>query len=412
MTAMSSTARSSAPNAPTSLSAIIVLTAVCSVGTGVLWNGLAFIVKHDYAYAEEATLVLYIALAFVYVIAAFVTGRVLVRLEQWVSPRSALVLLLAAQTAACAALALVEDDWMMWLTAGVVSITGAMIWPIVESYLSAGRHGKELRWALGWWNIVWTGSVGAALFLMAPLVEEYARYAIVGFGGLNMVGFAALTKFSRRPGAHDHADSVAHVTSEYPHLLKGARVLLPMSYVLNSGMAPLLPFVLGSLGVEALYETPTAATWTVARVLAVAIMWRVTFWHGRWGTLILGAVSMAIGFAFVVSAAHLWMIFLGLSMFGVGMGIVYYAALYYAMAVGRAEVNAGGIHEALIGGGYMVGPLLCLLSMQGASVAREHGASIADGNVIIVVMWTVLAGSAVLVVRAYLRARRARVGAR
>jgi uncharacterized membrane protein len=106
------------------------------------------------------------------------------------------------------------------------------------------------------------------------------------------------------------------------------------------------------------------------------------------------------------------MIFLGLSMFGVGMGIVYYAALYYAMAVGRAEVNAGGIHEALIGGGYMVGPLLCLLSMQGASVAREHGASIADGNVIIVVMWTVLAGSAVLVVRAYLRARRARVGAR
>jgi MFS family permease len=412
MTAMLSTARSSAPASPTSLGAIIVLTAVCSVGTGVLWNGLAFIVKHDYDYAEEATLVLYIGLALLYVIAAFMTGRVLVRLEHRVSPRSVLVLLLTAQTVACAGPAIVDDDWMMWLTAGVVSITGAMIWPIVESYLAAGRHGKSMRSAIGWWNVVWTGSVGASLFLMAPLVEEYARYAIVGFGGLNIVGFMSLTKFPRRPGIHDHADAVAHITQEYPHLLTGARVLLPMSYVLNSGMAPLLPFVLGSMGVKALYETPTAATWTVARVIAVAVMWRVTFWHGRWGTLVLGAMSLAIGFAFVVSASHLWMIFVGLSVFGMGMGIVYYAALYYALAVGRAEVNAGGVHEALIGGGYMMGPLLCLISMQAASAVRAQGASIADGNVIIGVMWAVVAGSAVLVVRAYVRARSVRRKAR
>lgn len=392
----------------TPLGAIMLLTFVCSVGTGILWNGLAFIVAHDYKYSKVATLVLYIGLALVYVIAAFVTGRVLQRVERWISPRSALIGLLSVQTVACAGPAVIKDDWMMWITAGVASITGAMIWPIVESYLAAGRHGKQMRSAIGWWNVVWTGSVGIALFLMAPLVEHYARYAIVGFGGLNILGFFALARFPLRPGSHDHDSAASNVTREYPQLLKAARILLPVSYVLNSGMSPLLPFVLGSMGVEAKFETPTAATWTVARVIAVAIMWRVTFWHGRWGTLLLGGIAMAIGFAFVVSASHLWMIFVGLSVFGTGMGIVYYAALYYALAVGRAEVDAGGVHEALIGGGYMIGPALCLGSMSLASEAREQGADVADGSVIIMVMWGVLAICALFVGRSYLRARKAR----
>ena len=45
---------------------------------------------------------------------------------------------------------------------------------------------------------------------------------------------------------------------------------------------------------------------------------------------------------------------------GVGMGAVYYAALYYGLAVGHADVDAGGTHEGLIGVGYCLGPLVAL----------------------------------------------------
>ena len=57
----------------------------------------------------------------------------------------------------------------------------------------------------------------------------------------------------------------------------------------------------------------------------------------------------------------------GLILFGSGMGVTYYAAIYYALAVGRAEVEAGGTHEALIGGGYMVGPIIGLGLLQFSS---------------------------------------------
>jgi MFS family permease len=48
---------------------------------------------------------------------------------------------------------------------------------------------------------------------------------------------------------------------------------------------------------------------------------------------------------------------LGLVCFGLGMAAIYCGAIYYAMEVGSAEVEAGGAHEALIGVGYTAGPL-------------------------------------------------------
>ena len=59
----------------------------------------------------------------------------------------------------------------------------------------------------------------------------------------------------------------------------------------------------------------------------------------------------------------------GLAVFGIGHSLIYSAALYYALEVGQAEVQAGGKHEALIGCGYTFGPLLGL----GASFAEGSG---------------------------------------
>ena len=89
----------------------------------------------------------------------------------------------------------------------------------------------------------------------------------------------------------------------------------------------------------------------------------------------------------------------GVACLGTGLGIIYYAALYYAMAVGRAAVEAGGVHEGLIGAGYTCGPLAGLL---GVAIAPGRAAGI------IGVVWTGTALGAVAAARPYLRARRKR----
>src|SRR5690606_24106982 len=78
---------------------------------------------------------------------------------------------------------------------------------------------------------------------------------------------------------------------------------------------------------------------------------------------IAGAALLLAGFAMTVLSPLLGpgtpavlLIGAGLAVLGVGLGVIYAGAIYYAMEVGKAEVEAGGTHEALIGLGYTLGP--------------------------------------------------------
>jgi hypothetical protein len=96
---------------------------------------------------------------------------------------------------------------------------------------------------------------------------------------------------------------------------------------------------------------------------------------------------------------------IGFGTFGAGLGVVYHAALYYAMSVGLAEVDAGGTHEALIGGGYALGPLVGLGGMGLAQGADRPGA---EAQVIVALVWSCVALAGAAAVQPYLRARRQR----
>lgn len=407
---------------PTPLWAISAVTFLASMGTGVVWNGISFIAKHDYHFTERKTLALYLVLGVTYIAGAFSTSHVLRRLEHLLSPRAVLGLILGSEAVVCSAPYFVHADWMLWVVACLMSMLGSWQWPIVESYLTAGRHGPRMRRAIGWWNLSWTTAVALAVFLMAPLMTAeppvisflgknvvlHPRLAIVVLGMLHAIALIPLRLFKQSPGRHDQDMSVAAAQREYPLLLQAARVLLPLSYVLNSAMSPLLPFLFQKLELRPQWETPVTSTWLWVRIIAMTVMWQLGFWHGRWGTLLLGGIAMTLGFGLVVTGISIPLMVIGLSIFGVGMGIVYYAALYYAMSVGHAEVQAGGTHEGLIGVGYSVGPLTGLLGLTIASQAQGAGYKLWDGAAVVAVVWLLIFVAAIGVVRPYVQARRAR----
>ncbi len=104
----------------------------------------------------------------------------------------------------------------------------------------------------------------------------------------------------------------------------------------------------------------------------------------------------------IVLAPTLAVIFIGFGVFGAGIGIIYYAALYYAMSIGKGQVDASGKHESLIGMGYAIGPASGLIWMQlpqllHVEIAQEAG--------IVFVVWTLVALAAFPAVRPYFKAR-------
>jgi hypothetical protein len=388
----------------TPLPALLTLTFLASLGTGVVWSGIPFIAKQQYGYSETMNLLLSLFMGAIYTVSALLAGPVTRWVERWLSPRAVLAWVLIVLALVSLGPVVIKGHLVLWLIAAVTNVLYAFLWPIVESFLSSGRHGHAMRNAIGWFNMVWTSATAASMFYMAPMLESHAMLAIVGLAGTNALAALALLGFPRSPGSHDESQRQASISPEYPLLLRSARTLLPLSYLLAAAMTPLMPFRFSELQVDVFWQTPALATWQVVRVACMAIMWRVRFWHGRWGTLLLGAVTMTGGFALIVLGSSLWVVLLGLAVFGVGMGVIYYAALYYGLAVGSAAVDAGGKHEALIGAGYSAGPLAALLGMR---IAAASGTVRADAA-IVAVLWGVVALGGVPALVPYLQARRLR----
>lgn len=392
----------------TPLAANLTLTFLMSLGTGMLWNAIPFITKVEYKFTQAQNLLLYIVIGLVYVGTALSAGNLVRRVRRWLSARAVLAVVIVMQALICMLPLVFRGPWVAWVVSIIFSATSAVLWPIVESYMSAGRHGAQMRFAIGIWNIAWTAAVAVPLWGMAPLMETSPRLAIVGLGACLLLALAPLVWFAPAPVAHDADQTSRHITDEYPLLLRSARVMLPLSYVLVSAMAPLLPYLLDRLAVAMTWQTPAAATWMMARVVAIALMWRLAFWHGRWGAILLGALAMVLGFALVVTAPALFVLLAGLSILGAGLGIVYYAALYYAMSVGSAAVDAGGKHEALIGAGYAVGPVAALGSLAATEPVQQIGVDVQFEQVLVGVVWALVGLGALSALQPYRRARQRR----
>lgn len=382
----------------TQLHWVLLLTFIASLGTGVFWHGVSFIAKHTYAFDQTRNLVLYALMGALYVIGAFGAGDLTDRISRLLAPRGVMGWCIGVQAIVCVLPIVFVGEWALWFTAGTVSFLSAIVWPIVESYVAAGRHGPAMRSAIGWFNLIWMPAMVVPMLLMAPILERHGEWTIGGLAVTNFAALLTLVFFSSRPAEHGTADSIDHMTAEYPMLLRSARVLLPVSYVVMAALTPILPYRFEQVGIDVRWETPSAATWMVVRVVAVLLMWRLPFWHGRWGTLLLGAIAMTVGFATIVLGLNLATMIIGFAAFGVGLGIIYYTALYYGMAVGRAAVKAGGTHEALIGSGYAVGPL-----------AGLFGSALGGGGHIVGVVWVMIGIAAIPALAPYVRCRKGRV---
>jgi hypothetical protein len=318
-------------------------------------------------------------------------------------PRRVLSLALATWTAAALLPLLVPGAVSaLWIAALVGSAASATTFPVVESYLTAGRHGAEMRAAIGKFNLTWTPATALPLLLL-PLFGPTGRGMSGSFAisaAASALALLAARALPLHPAPHGREAAQAAVGPQYPALLRAASWLLPFSYVISATLAPVLPHRLAAVGVGA-SASFVAAIWMATRFGALLVMWRSSFWHGRWETV--GAASAALvgGLALVLLATSLPILIAGLLVYGAGMGLTYYTSLYYSMAIGHGAVDAGGNFEALIGVGYCLGPLLGIVGQVVAGPARGDAATV-------VLTWLCTALAARGVVRPYLEARHRR----
>ena len=356
------------------LAVVLALTWLGSFGTGIGWSGVVFVSKEAFGFSERANLLLAAAVGGGYTVSAYfagvVVGGLTARVFGGVVRRTLLGVVLGLASC-CFILALFPKAGVLIAFCAVYNGLCGLLWPTTEAYLSGGRSPRELRNATGRFNISWATAVVVAMFAMTALTTspEEARWVFAGLGTLHLVMLPVVARLPKAPAGvpvdidEDDPDDRHPVPLERARRLRTVfRVELTASYVLIAGLGPILPYVLAGVGIAESWRAAVGAAWMISRVGVFVLFERWHGWHGRTRTVVWSSCLLVIGVAGAVAGLSAWSVVLSLVFLGIGMGAAYAGALYYAMHSGEDHVNEGGRHEAVIGLGYTIGPVLALIA--------------------------------------------------
>jgi len=372
---------------------VLVFSALASFTNGAVGHGIFFVLTHQHGFDDRMNLLFALAMYLPYIPAALFAGR----LSAALGDRVLLILSVGLMTISAGVLASDTSALTCWIVAPAYTMLAGFQWPIVESYLTAGRHGPNMRRAIGVWNITWATTIVLGLWAAGYLLE-HASILFAFLAGAHLIALIIAATWPRRIPHHDHAEAEAHQGREYPSLLQTCQSLLFLSYVLSYALTPLLPGVWSRLEIDLDVAAYLSSAWLIARILPFSIMYFKTNWHGRWmvpliaGTLLIGGFTQAvigINTAFVIT---------GLIAFGLGHATAYFAALYYRLSVGRAQVASSGMHEAIMGLGYTIGPAIALGGSMVFPASEQAGMLLGVGGLTVV--------SLVFAVRPFVNRRR------
>jgi MFS family permease len=358
-----------------SLKTRILLNAFTASFAGVLLQrGIYFYTNDVLGFTQAHNLWFALLFGVAYIIGASASHPIAARIGERRAMQSAIGLLVLVHVW----LACFPSALSLTIAFALMPLLQGSVWPILESYMSAGETPKSLGRALSRYNISWALSVPPALALAGPLIASGSVRSLFAVAAvLNAAVWISCAAFPAHPTylrAEDPARPDPSAIARYRGLLVAARFAMLESYILLFLLAPLMPEIMKSVGFGTAAAARASSLLDVARLSCFIGLFAYSAWHGKKTPLVLAIASLPLGFALVLLAQNVAAVVSGELLFGAAAGFLYTAALYYAQLVQNASVDAGGAHEALIGLGYALGPGAGLVG-----TALAHGAGPGSG---------------------------------
>ena len=260
-----------------------------------------------------------------------------------------------------------------------------MVWPALEALVTEGKSGGARAHVVGVYSVVWAACSALSYFFGGSLFERLGSGSIFWLPpGLHLLQLAVLWGFLRGRPVAAEAATARQVLPEVVTLPvrpgPGPRSFQQMAWLANPfacvaafTLLAMIPELARKMGLSTTMAGLFCSIWFFARLAAFVVMWQWPGWHYRFRWLLAGYLLLILGFATVLTADGLFWLALGQVAFGLAVGSLYYASLFYSMDVGEARAEQGGIHEAMMGAGNFVGPGIGAVSLLVAPHATHAG---------------------------------------
>jgi len=339
------------------LIALFLLTFFESIAGTLLQRGLYFYTHEHLGFSQNQNLWVAFGFGATYIIGAFTSHALS---KRWGERRLLLGCLLGLLVVH-SLLALFPAAHVLVVGVFATAIIQGAKWPVVESYVSAGRAPKQLLPLLSRYNVTWATAGFVAIGCTGPILATGVPSLFFWLPALlNLAAIALTFKLPVKPLHLEHSHPERPAEAELQNmraLLGSARWSMTGSYALLYVLAPLMPTILAQLALPVTLATPVASVVDAARVITFGALGAVVGWHGKRLPMWLTLAALPVAFALILLSNSLPLVLLGEIIFGIAAGFAYTAALYYALVSENASVDAGGAHEGLIGIGIGLGPL-------------------------------------------------------
>src|ERR1051325_3349856 len=389
-----------------------ILEGLNSFGTVYYSYYLFFFMEQVFGFGNQANLALAAVSGGIYMVASWWGGRFAQRFGYFRALKVGFVIMMAAQ-AAGTQLGSVGGQGAVMAGTGIGM---CFTWRTLEALVSEGEGPAGLQRMVGIYNVVWAGAGALAYFTGGAMMERLGLKSLFYVPLVILAGQLGLTIWIERlviadcrlpianldnrrrmissagsgnaggapgPGAGTAAPLPAPVgfrLEANPRPVAKAKTFLrlawlanPLAYMTVNTLIAVMPSLAKRLELSTMLAGFCGSVWCFARLGTFFGLWFWTGWHYRFGWLLASYLALVSTFAAILLVPSLAVLVVAQMVFGLALGLIYYSSLFYSMDVGETKGEHGGIHEAAIGLGNLVGPAVGAAALRFVPQHPESG---------------------------------------
>ncbi len=281
---------------------------------------------------------------------------------------------------------------------GLAALNGlgmAIFWPAFQAWIAESPNGEGLARNIGSFNMSWTAShligptLSGVLFALSPRLPFWVAAVLCILLFLVM----RVSAVERAPQPQKEIVSLPPESEEANH----GRTFLYAIWIGNFASF----FIVGN----ARYQFPKLA-WEMAMSpyvigLLMSCIGLAQFlgffflrggerWHFNKFYLLGAQLLAAVGLLLIYTFSQQWVFAAAFIMLGLCASLTYYSSLYYAVRLMKKKGKGTGLHESILGGGVVLGPLLGGVAAYSAGLRAPYILCLIVLGGIVAIEWVIL----------------------
>lgn len=261
-------------------------------------------------------------------------------------------------------------EWLFVVSA-LMGLGSALFWPAMEAKVAEGADDEELGRHLSRFNVAWSSGNASGTFLTGILLGRSASLpfcvasAALLLLTIRLAHLYVLRKKAERgaePPVRAEAQTPREETVAFLYMARLANFAVAFSVASIRWLFPKLAVTLGMT--EAMIGVLLGMLLGGQALAFLAMGW-IRRWQYAFGAVLAALILPLLGLALAWSGTNAMGFGAAFFAIGLGGGMAFTLSLFYSVHGSPARGSNAGLHEAIMGCGAMLGPLL------GGVVARQ-----------------------------------------